>query len=273
MIRRVSAMYFSPTGTTRRVVSTIASGIVAEAGGWGTGDVVDLTPPGVRSRPLSFSADDLLVAGVPVYAGRVPNVLLPFFDSITGNGASAVAVVLYGNRGYDDALVELADILAARGFKVLAAGAFIGQHSFSETLGAGRPDASDLAVADAFARSIPALTRVPESISPSAIPGNRPYRAYYVPRRESGEPVTGFRKIKPTTDASCTRCGACAAACPMGSIATDDYSSISGICIKCCACVKACPTGAKRFDDPDFVAHRRELERGCEHRRSPEVIL
>lgn len=52
-----------------------------------------------------------MIAAVPVYAGRVPNVLLKYLNSMQGYGAKAVPLVLYGNRDYDDALVELTDIL------------------------------------------------------------------------------------------------------------------------------------------------------------------
>ena len=81
---------------------------------------------------------------MPVIAGRVPNVLLKFLDTLQGGGALAVPVVLYGNRNFDDALIELRNILQDRGFYAIGAAAFIGEHSFSRILAAGRPDSSDL---------------------------------------------------------------------------------------------------------------------------------
>ena len=39
----------------------------------------------------------------------------------------AVLVVVYGNRAYDDALLELSDIATGAGFVPLAAGAFVGE--------------------------------------------------------------------------------------------------------------------------------------------------
>jgi hypothetical protein len=49
-----------------------------------------------REQSLSFTDKDVVVFGVPVYAGRVPNVLLKYLQSIKGNGALAIAVVVYG---------------------------------------------------------------------------------------------------------------------------------------------------------------------------------
>ena len=49
----------------------------------------------------------------------------------------AVPVVLFGNRNFDDGLIELRNILTEDGFMPVAGGAFVGEHAFSRTLGAG----------------------------------------------------------------------------------------------------------------------------------------
>ncbi len=85
-----------------------------------------------------------MVFGTPTYAGRVPNVLLKYLATVKGNGAAAMPVVTFGNRAFDDSLIELRDILRDNGFRPFAAAAFVGEHSFSTTLAAGRPDADDL---------------------------------------------------------------------------------------------------------------------------------
>jgi len=64
------------------------------------------------------AVEDAVVFGVPVYAGRVPNVLLKYLDKVQGNGALAVPIVLFGNRNYDDALIELRNILEKNGFAI-----------------------------------------------------------------------------------------------------------------------------------------------------------
>ena len=65
---------------------------------------------------------------------------MKFLDTLEGHGAISIPYVCYGNRNYDDALIELGDILTAKGFENIACGAFIAEHSFSRILAAGRPD-------------------------------------------------------------------------------------------------------------------------------------
>ena len=113
-LKKVWAVYFSGTGTTRSTVERIAHVIAGKL------DLpverVDFSVPTVRQREQRFNAADLVVFGTPVIAGRVPNVLLPYLrEKIIGGGALVVPVVLFGNRNYDDALVELRNILAADG--------------------------------------------------------------------------------------------------------------------------------------------------------------
>lgn len=259
--KKVWAVYFSGTGTTEKTVRRIASDLSAALST--PMEVFDFTPPAARQDDLSFGPEDLVVLGVPTYAGRVPNVLLPYLTGkVHGAATPAVPVVLFGNRNFDDSLMELRNILTANGFMPVAAAAFVGEHSFSRTLGAGRPNAEDLAQMDDFAcgaaqklRELAALPTVPVSVA-----GEESIRPYYTPRDRHGAPIN-ILKVKPKTDMTlCGGCGLCAARCPMGSINPADVSQVKGICIKCCACVKGCPSGAKYFDDPGYLYHQHELE-------------
>ncbi len=260
-LKKIWAVYFSGTGTTRRTVERIASGLAEKLAL--PVEKVDFSRPQVRQQELRFDAADLVVFGTPVYAGRVPNVLLPFLqEKIVGGGALAVPVVLFGNRAYDDALMELRNILAADGLHPVAAAAFVGEHSFSRTLGQGRPNENDEALMDEFAAKTANLVRrlpaAPEK--PVAVGGQEPLRPYYTPRDRAGNHIN-ILKVKPKTDMTrCGGCGLCAEMCPMGSIDPTDVSAVRGICIKCCACVKGCPTGAKYFDDAGYLYHQHELE-------------
>ena len=258
---KIWAVYFSGTGTTRRTVERIAGGIASRLNL--PAESVDFSRPAVRQETLRFGEKDLVVFGTPVYAGRVPNVLLPFLrERIVGGGALAVPVVLFGNRNYDDALIELRNILAADGMHPIAAGAFVGEHSFSRVLGADRPNAEDEALMDEFAARVAALAAGLDAapVKSVAVRGQEPLRPYYTPRDRAGNPIN-ILKVKPKTDLSrCGGCGLCADLCPMGSIDPADVSAVRGICIKCCACVKGCPTGAKFFDDAGYLYHQHELE-------------
>ncbi|MBD9139544.1 MAG: ferredoxin [Clostridiales bacterium] len=260
-LEKIWAVYFSGTGTTRRTVERIAGGIASRLNL--PAESVDFSRPAVRQETLGFGEKDLVVFGTPVYAGRVPNVLLPFLrERIVGGGALAVPVVLFGNRNYDDALIELRNILAADGMHPIAAGAFVGEHSFSRVLGADRPNAEDEALMDEFAARVAELAAGLDAapVKSAAVRGQEPLRPYYTPRDRAGNPIN-ILKVKPKTDLSrCGGCGLCADLCPMGSIDPADVSAVRGICIKCCACVKGCPTGAKFFDDAGYLYHQHELE-------------
>lgn len=260
-LEKIWAVYFSGTGTTRRTAERIAGGIASRLNL--PAESVDFSRPAVRQEKLRFGEKDLVVFGTPVYAGRVPNVLLPFLrEKIVGGGALAVPVVLFGNRNYDDALIELRNILAADGMHPIAAGAFVGEHSFSRVLGADRPNAEDEALMGEFAARVAELAAGLDAapVKSAAVRGQEPLRPYYTPRDRAGKPIN-ILKVKPKTDLSrCGGCGLCADLCPMGSIDPADVSAVRGICIKCCACVKGCPTGAKFFDDAGYLYHQHELE-------------
>ena len=271
--RKVWAVYFSGTGTTEKTVTHIAKGIAEKL--CADYDTFSYTLPKSREQELIFSADDLVVFGSPVYAGRVPNVLLPYLaNKVKGNGALAIPVVLFGNRNFDDGLIELRNVLEADGFHAVAAASFVGEHSFSRTLGAGRPDAEDVALmnqlADRVAEKVTALTELPRQ--PIAVRGEDPIRPYYTPCDRQGTPIN-ILKVKPKTDPKkCDNCGWCAAHCPMGSISAEDVSQVTGICIKCCACVKGCHTGAKYYDDAGYLYHQHELEEGYARRAEVELF-
>ena len=276
-------MYFSGTGTTEKIVKAIAEEIAAS--GYAKADHIEFTPPEARKRSYEFGPEDIVVFGVPVIAGRVPNVLLKFLlgdakkdrpSCITGGGALAVPIVLYGNRNYDDALIELRNILEERGFHTVAAAAFIGEHSFSRILAAGRPDEEDMKVASGFARDVAEKirelgNRIPEPIE---VKGETPIRDYYKPRDRHGEHINILKVTPKLDEEKCNGCGVCVDACPMGSIKKEAPGVVDGICIKCCGCEKKCPEGALYFDDSGYIYHKEELEfLYGDKRREPEVFI
>lgn len=267
---KVWAVYFSATGTTKKVVTAIARALGERLGT--KKHEFDFTLPAARNGWPEFMPDDIVVFGVPVYAGRVPNVLLKYLDTAAGNGALAVPTVLYGNRDFDDALIELWDILSGHGFLPFAAAAFVGEHAFSYELAKGRPDKKDMEYVHRFVdRIFGKLER--GTISSPEIPGTPfPYRGYYMPRDEKGEPID-IRRVKPRTTECCNECGTCIDVCPMGSIFRENMRECSGICIKCGACVKACLKHAKFFDNAGYLCHLHQLEEGCAERREPELFL
>lgn len=273
-INAVWAAYFSATDTTKKVVTRMAQRLAEQAGA--PLNTFDFTPPQVRKQPKEFTEGDLVVFGTPVYAGRVPNLLIKFVASVKGNGAMAVPVVCYGNRSYDDALMELRNTLEAGGFRTVGGAGFSCQHSFSLTQAAGRPDTSDLTIAGGFADQVFHKVEAISSFAdhtPVPVKGNDPIGPYYTPRDRHGNPIN-ILKVKPLTSDTCTRCGLCAKECPLGSIDKEEPAVLTGPCMKCNRCVRHCPAGAKYFDDPNYLYHKTELEEQFSWpRKEPDLFL
>ena len=91
--RTVYPAWFSPAGTTRTVVERVSAGL-GEIGGHC--DLLEHPPEGEVSLP----AGALLVAGAPVYAGRLPAIAAQRFSMLKGNDTPAVALAVYGNLEY-----------------------------------------------------------------------------------------------------------------------------------------------------------------------------
>ena len=272
--KKVWAVYFSATDTTKKTVLTIADEAARLLGA--EREDYDFTLPGMRESGFAAGKDDLVIFGTPVYAGRVPNVLLKYLATIQGNGALAVPVVLFGNRNFDDGLIELRDILENTGFHTVAAAAFVGEHSFSKTLAAGRPDADDMKEALAFAGKIAEKVKgLPEGEAPAPVEVEgvpHPYRGYYQPRDRKGVSID-IRKVKSLVSDACDDCKICADVCPMGSISHENVREYTGICIKCGACNKKCPKQARYYEDEGYLYHQHELEEGYTRRAAISLFL
>lgn len=272
--KKVWAVYFSATDTTKKTVLTIADEAARLLGA--EREDYDFTLTGMRENSFAAGKDDLVIFGTPVYAGRVPNVLLKYLATIQGNGALAVPVVLFGNRNFDDGLIELRDILENTGFHTVAAAAFVGEHSFSKTLAAGRPDADDMKEALAFAGKVTEKVKgLPEGEAPAPVEVEgvpHPYRGYYQPRDRKGVSID-IRKVKSLVSDACDDCKICADVCPMGSISHENVREYTGICIKCGACIKKCPKQARYYEDEGYLYHQHELEEGYTRRAAISLFL
>ena len=285
-ISKVNAVYFSPCSTTAQAVRTIAEK-AAEALGVPV-QYYDFTLPKNRKDMTEFASDDLVIFGMPVYAGRIPNLILPIVQKcFRGNDALAVPVVTFGNRSYDNGLLELRNELEKNGFHTVAGGAFVSQHAFTAKLASGRPDGDDKLFMADFAVKVAEKVRGMEVIpGPVAVPAkgqdkdnftaapvDREVGPYYRPLDEHDNPAM-FLKAVPQTDVmKCSRCSICARVCPMGAISTKDVTVIIGTCIKCQACVKRCPDKAKYFDDPVMLSHISMIEKTFEERKESEIYF
>lgn len=255
----VNLIYFSPTGTTRKTMDAIAKGLNPERV-----NRYDLTFPSAKAE--QSLVDGVAVIGTPVYAGRVPRDFLERMANYAANDVPTVLVALYGNREFEDTLVELRDVSITQGFKVIAAGAFIGEHSYStpeRPIAAGRPNADDLKLAFEFGQNIAEKLACDDFTIPD-IDGHVPYR----------ERVK-FGGVAPETDIeTCTLCGRCAEVCPVRVVTvTNSVTTQAENCIMCCACVKYCPDRARLFNHPLIEERREMLIRNCSAAKAPKVFL
>ena len=257
--KSVHLIYFSPTHTSAKIAYAIAEGMKVSS--FSESDIT-------HEKPLPTSIEDeLTVVAVPVYGGRVAETALERLKMFQATHAPVVPVVVYGNRDYEDALLELSDTLKELGFIPVAAGAFIGEHSFSRKempIAAGRPDEDDLKCAAAFGEAVMAKMtdlKCPEDAETLQVKGHFPYRV-----------KTPSTPQAPVTDSDlCTQCEYCVDVCPTGaiSLADDGMYSDPSKCIKCCACVKECPEGARSFDTP----YTAMLHKNFSARREPELFI
>jgi ferredoxin len=264
-IQSMKLVYFSPTGTTKAVIQGIARGINKS-----NVELIDITKPDERKQQLQTSENELLVVAVPVYMGRVPALINEWLHAIKAHNTPAVCVVVYGNRVYDNALLELKDILIKRGCIPIAGAAYIGEHSFSSSetpTAEGRPDASDLNHAVLFGRKIDEKLQsvlLADQISEVNVPGKYPY-----------EGVTKLWDVDfIAVSDECIQCGVCSEGCPVGAIDSENSNLIDNEkCITCCACIKSCPQNARSMKPSPVKDAAKRLNDLYKEQKKPEYFL
>lgn len=258
-LKQITSIYFSPTESTKRVVEQIAGQID------GNHERLDLTDS-VKYRPdYGFTENEAVLVGVPVYGGRVPETAVRRLKRLHGHHTPAVLVVTYGNRAYEDALLELKDIMTAQGFIPAAAAAVVTEHNIVRSIAAGRPDDQDKVLLDGFGKQVNERLHTaasPNELKDIRVKGNRPYKEYH----------TIPMKIK--VGSSCSGCGSCIRKCPVQAISrTDPKVTDEERCISCMRCVRVCPTEARKVSSLLLMAVRQKLKKVCSDRKEPEFIL
>lgn len=250
----ISSVYFSPTGSTKRIVRIISGDLSPDTA------EIDIT---LGDCTAAFDDKDTVIFGIPVYSGRVPRLAGEKIERITGNSSKAILVASYGNRHYDDSLLELKTIVQSNGFNVIAAAAFVSEHNVVEKFGKGRPDENDLKEIHSFAQLIKQKLSSEDGISADLpISGNPNYREY--------KSVA----IKPHTNSRCTKCGLCAKNCPAGAIPISEPDKTEKEkCVTCIRCIRICPKKARGFYAYEKFFAEKGLEKRCSEYRKPEIFI
>lgn len=258
-ITNLRLVYFSATYTTRKIVRKIAQQITCHIT---EHDITNAVP---ADDVVLNSESEVLMIGVPVYAGRVPSAALEALDKFKGDHTPAIVICIYGNRAYEDALLELEDKVEANGFKTIAAGAFIARHSIFPQVAFARPDSEDLKKIEDFAhRCLDIITKLEDmALLPKLeVKGNRPYKA------PKGIPIhpTGNKN-------ACNRCGACVELCPAQAIpSATPYKTDSQKCISCGRCIVVCSQKSRKFNGWLYKIAGWKFAKDNSERKEPEYF-
>lgn len=252
----VNLIYFSPAMSTKKVVQQIGMAT--------TLNIVDYNITKGLAEELTFGPTDLAIIGVPVYAGRVPAVAAETLKKIKGQQTPAVVVCVYGNRDYDDALLELQHICENNQFEVFAGAAFIARHSIFPTVAEGRPDEKDRLLINEFGQRCAStylkILRTHQAAKPT-VKGNKPYK------------VPGKIPLKPKASSKCTKCGTCVEQCPVGAIHENNpRKTDKKLCISCSRCIVVFPEKARNFKGLIYRIATKKFASAYSARKEPEVL-
>ena len=241
---------FSPTGGTEKVAHIIGRQ-------WNESTIkIDLSDPKADFSGCAINKEDQVLVAMPSFGGRAPAVAIERLKKIAGNGAKCTLVCVYGNRAYEDTLVEMEDAAKESGFQVVAAVAAVAEHYIMPQYAAGRPDASDKKQLEQFAERIAGKTEAVVSI-----PGNRPYKK------------AGGAGLVPKVGKSCTKCGLCAENCPVQAIDPASFTADAKKCISCMRCVKQCPEKARKVNGAMVSIAAMAMKKACSVRKENELFL
>lgn len=246
---------FSPTGGTLKASEAVI-------GQWSESfETVDLTDPDKDLSEYCFEKEDIALIAVPSYGGRVPAAASERLRKLKGGGAKCVILCVYGNRAYEDTLVETEDIAKECGFSVIAAIAAVAEHSIARQYASGRPDSEDVKRLKEFAGIISEKLQKENPDTELKLAGDRPYKK------------TSGGGLVPKADKNCVKCGTCAQKCPVQAISAENIDTADPKkCISCMRCVKVCPHSARKVSKAMVSAVSLALKKSCSQRKDCEIF-
>lgn len=243
---------FSPTGGTEKIANAISSK-------WADMETIDLSENN-KDYNISLEKESLALIAMPSFGGLAPQLALDRLSKIKANGCKCVIATAYGNRAYDDTLIQMKDYSENAGFQVIAAISAVAEHSIIHAYASGRPNVDDMKQLCSFGEKV--LEKASENnISNIPVPGNRPYK-------KAGAAMV------PKASSSCTSCGACAEVCPSGAI---DFSNPRTIdkskCIGCMRCVSVCPGEARKANPIMTKIAALAIKKACATPKANELFI
>ena len=231
---RIFEIIFSPTGGTQKCADFFAAAFEQEV------ELIDLSDYSYDFTLSDITEDDICIIAAPAFGGRIPATAANRLRLVKGNGAKAILIAVYGNREFEDCLIELQDIVLENGFVPIAGVGAVAEHSLIRKFGAGRPDADDIKELGTFADKI--IEKLNSgTMNALTLPGNRPYKIF------SGS------SVRPLTSNSCVKCKLCAWNCPVEAITEDaPHLTDNDKCISCMRCISVCPNAA-RYLAPEII--------------------
>lgn len=252
---KANIIYFSATGTTATIAKAIGDGVGMEVDKFNITCGID--------RAIHIGNDTLAIFAMPVYSGRIPQIAIEYLKKFTGDATPAIVVCVYGNRDFDDALLELKEVVTSCNFRVVSAAAFIARHSIFPVVAADRPDAHDIADAQMFGRHTAELLSVDGKLGELKVKGNYPYRA-----------IASIPLCPKTSRKKCNSCGLCAKQCPAQAINIENPRKIDTTkCLLCAHCIAVCPKGAKHFGGLIYKLAKKSFAQKCAQWKTPYTVF
>lgn len=250
--KKVSKVYFSPSGTTEKIVNEVAKNF----------DI-----PQKSYDLLSFDSektfsDELVIIGVPVFNGRIPKTACERLSKMKSNNSKAVVILNYGNMEYGDSLLELTELLGKNNFQIVGIATTVSQNSLFNQIAKNRPDNQDLVKINEFTQN---LMKKLESgdLNEIFVSGYKPYQKYQIPKY-----------FVSCDENQCVECMDCVYTCPEEAI-LEESPTMTNIndCSRCSTCINICSEGARSFTGPQFESERQYAMDNYMDRKEPEFYF